>query len=288
MPSERRPAAHRVSGPVLRSRSSFLDAALILSVPAVLIAVFTLPESLRAAYVLDYTAPTMATMFTSHFVHQTQSHLVANLLGYGFVVPVTYLLCVLSGRRQLFRVVFVSLLVSLPVALSALNLLFIRPRVGYGFSGVVMGYFGFLPLALFGYFERRVAIEVERHHSPVLFFLGIATISVAVTSVTAAGALIAGVSFLICGLYAKRLFGTTDIADRLSAGLVETTPGYAELGAVGVLVFLSYPFVAFPADPIGNGTVVNLYTHLLGFSLGFISTYSLRMMSGFGFDEAEA
>lgn len=284
MSSERRPAAHRTSGPTLVSRASVLDAALILAVPVVLIAVFSLSESVREAYVLEYTAPTFVTMFTSHFVHRTQSHLLANLLGYGFVVPVTYLLCVLSGRRQLFRVVFVSLLVSLPFALSALNLLFIRPRVGYGFSGVVMGYFGFLPLALFGYFERRVAIDVERHHSPILFFLGIATISVAVTSATAVGLLIAGMSLLICGVYAKRLFGSVDVFGRLSAGLQETSPGYAELGAVGGVVFLSYPFVAFPSNPIGDGTVVNLYTHLLGFALGFISTYSLRMMTGFGFD----
>jgi hypothetical protein len=285
MAPERHPASHRAFGSVLLSRSSFLDAALILAVPTVLMAVFALPASVRETYVLAYTAPTLATMFTSHFVHLTQSHLLANLLGYGFVVPLTYLLCVLSGRRQLFRVVFVSLLVSLPFALSALNLLFIRPRVGYGFSGVVMGYFGFLPLALFGYLEQQVALDVDRHHSPVLFFLGIATISVAVTSATAAGVLIAAAALVICGVYAKRLFGSVDIVDRLSSGLRETTPGYAELGAVGVVVFLSYPFVAFPSNPIGDGTVVNLYTHLLGFALGFISTYSLRLMTGFGFDE---
>jgi hypothetical protein len=52
-----------------------------------------------------------------------------------------------------------------------------------------------------------------------------------------------------------------------------------------VVVFLSYPFVAFPSNPIGDGTVVNLYTHLLGFALGFISTYSLRIVTGFGSDE---
>ncbi|MFT4883541.1 MAG: hypothetical protein ACI8U4_001048 [Natronomonas sp.] len=283
--STERGSTDRGFGSLLFSRSSLLDAALILAVPVVLIAVFSLPAAVREAYVLAYTAPTLTTMFTSHFVHQAQSHLAANLFGYAFVVPLTYLLCVLSGRRQLFRVVFVSLLVSLPVALSALNLLFIRPRVGYGFSGVVMGYFGFLPLALFGYFERQVALDIERHHSPVLFFLGIATISVAVTSTTAAGVLIAGASLVICGVYAKRLFGSVDLLGYLSSGLRETTPGYAELGAVGVVVFLTYPFVAFPSNPIGDGTVVNLYTHLLGFALGFISTYSLRLMTGFGFDE---
>lgn len=285
MSSERHSPGNRTFGATLLSRSSVLDAALLLAVPAALVGVYSLSAGVRESYVLDYTAPTLVTMFTSHFVHQTRAHLAANLLGYAFIVPVTYLLCVFSDRRQLFRVVFLSLLVSLPFALSALNMLFIRPRVGYGFSGVVMGYFGFLPLALFGYLERQVAFDVERSHSPVMFFLGIATISVAVASVTAVSAVIAGASLVICGLYARRTFGIRNLLDRLSSGVVETSPGYAELGAIGILVFFSYPFVAFPSDPIGNDTIVNLYTHLLGFALGFISTYSLRQMTGFGFDE---
>lgn len=285
MATKQRPAAHNAFGTHLLSRASLVDAGLILAVPAALLVVFSLPEATREALVLDYTAPTLATMYASHFVHLTYDHLLANLFGYLFVVPVAYLLCVMAGRRQLFWVVFVSLLVALPLALSALNLLFIRPRVGYGFSGVVMGYFGFLPLALFGYFERQVAFDMEKHHSPVMFFAGIVAISMAVASVTVASVAIAVTAVVICGIYTRRLFTRVSLSERLSRGLWQTKPGYAELGAVGTVLFLGYPFVAFPANPVGGTTIVNLYTHLLGFALGFISTYSLRLLTGY--DEFE-
>lgn len=282
MASERRRAVQVGFGSALRSRASLVDAALIVAVPAVLLAVFALPDAVRSAFVLDYTAPDLLTMYASHFVHRSSGHLWANVLGYAFVVPVTYLLCVLSGRRQLFRTVFLGLLVALPFALSALNLLFVRPRVGYGFSGVVMGYFGFLPLALFTYVETQASADVDRDYSPVLFFVGIVAISWAVVPVTIAGVAIGGVTLLICAVYARRLLYSSP--DRLLARLWQAPPGYLELAGIAALLFLSYPSVAFPADPHGSGTIVNLYTHLLGYALGFMSTYALRLRGGFHFE----
>lgn len=34
-----------------------------------------------------------------------------------------------------------------------------------------------------------------------------------------------------------------------------------------------FPFVAFPAAPAGGGQVVNIYLHVLGYTLGFIAAY---------------
>lgn len=283
MATRRPPAAQRGFGSALCARSSLVDVGLIVAVPAALLAVFSLPAAVRSAFVLDYTAPTLTTMYTSHFVHRTPGHLWANVLGYALVVPVTYLLCVLSGQKKLFRVVFVGLLVALPFALSALNLLFVRPRIGYGFSGVVMGYFGFLPLALFRYVETqaRVAAAVDRDYSPAFFFFGTVTIAVAIVPVTALGAGIAAIALCICVVYARRLWALS--ARRSLANLWQTPPGYAEFGGVAALLFFGVPFVAFPADPVGTNTIVDLYTHLLGYALGFMSSYALRLRGGFYF-----
>lgn len=269
-------------GTALWSRSSLADAGLILAVPVLLLAVFALPESLRSGLVLEYRSPDLLTVYTSHFVHRSAGHLWANVLGYAFVVPVTYVLCVMSGRRGLFRTVFLGLLVALPFALSALNLLFVRPRVGYGFSGVVMGYFGFLPLALFTYVETQTSADLDHDYSPVLFLVGIVAISWAVVSVTVAAVGVGAVALLICAVYARRLLYSSP--DRLLGRLWRAPPGYLELAGIGTLLFLSYPSVAFPADPHGAGTIVNLYTHLLGYALGFMSTYALRLRGGFHFE----
>jgi hypothetical protein len=124
------------------ARQSLVDACLIAVVPLALVAVFLLPASTKEAYMLRYGEPTLTTMYTSHIVHQSPAHLAANLAGYVKIVITAYLYCLFAGRRRLFRVSFVSYLVALPVSLSALNLVYFRHAVSYGFSGVVMGVSG--------------------------------------------------------------------------------------------------------------------------------------------------
>ncbi len=267
-------------GTTLHARSSLLDAGLLAAVPFVLLAVFTLPAGTRDAYVLEYAEPTLTTMYASHFVHKTPSHLAANLAGYAVVVPAAYLCCLLAGRRRLFRIAFVSFLVALPLGLSALNLVFFRDAVGYGFSGVVMGYFGLLALSLYAYVADRAAAGVADRYAPVAFFLGVATICVAISPTSDASLWIGAAAVAACGLYARHLPGVVAAVDRLHTGFAGMPPGYLELGAVATLLFFGYPFVAFPADPLQGEAVVNLYTHLLGFALGFISVYSFQHLPG--------
>ena len=269
---------------VLRTRSSLLDAALICAVPVVLLWVFSLPTGVREAYVLDYTDPTLPTMYASNFVHRSASHLWTNLLGYAVIVPTAYLLCLFGDRRALFRVAFPSFLLVLPVCLSALNLVLFRQSVGFGFSGVVMGYFGLLTVALFGYLGHRTDADVGARHSPILFFVGIVIIAVSIAPATRASIAVSAAALAACLLYWRYLPGAGRLLGRSGELLGGTRPGYAELGAVGLLLFVSYPFIAFPADPFRGGTVVNLYTHLLGYALGFTSAYAIQMLPGNGVD----
>ncbi|WP_254838234.1 hypothetical protein [Natronomonas marina] len=277
MASGRRSAIRLGFGTTLHARSSLFDAGLIVAVPFVLIAVFTLPAGVRESYALEYTDPTLVTMYASHFVHLNVQHLAANLAGYAFLVPTAYLLCLLGDRRRTFRVAFPAFLLALPFGLSGLNLVFFRQAVAYGFSGVVMGYFGLLTLSLFGYAESRTNLAGGDRHAPVAFFVGIAAIAGALAPASRASAAVAAASLLLCGLYARTLLDLGVPLARFRSGLAESPPGYLELGAVGTLLFFGYPFIAFPADPFQGGTVVNLYTHLLGYALGFISVYTFRM-----------
>lgn len=282
MASGRRSALHPGFGTTLHARSSLLDATLLAAVPLLLIAVFTLPAGTREAFVLEYAEPTLVTMYASHFVHRSAGHLAANLAGYAVIVPTAYLLSLLAGRRHLFRVSFLSFLVALPFGLSALNLVFFRPAVAYGFSGVVMGFFGLLALSLYVYLADRANGTAGDRHAPVAFFLGIATIGVALAPATRASVGIAAAAVLACVLYLRHLPGVWGAVDRLWTGFATTPPGYLELGAVGTLLLVGYPFIAFPADPFQGGTVVNLYTHLLGYALGFISAYTFLVLPGTG------
>jgi uncharacterized membrane protein YgdD (TMEM256/DUF423 family) len=282
MASGRRSALHPRIGTTLHARGSLLDAGLLAAVPFALLAMFSLPAGAREAYVLRYAEPTLVTMYASHFVHRTPIHLAANIAGYAAVVPAAYLSCLLAGRRRLFRVAFVSTLLSLPPGLSALNLLYFERAVAFGFSGVLLGFFGLLALSLYLYAADRAATAVADRHAPVAFFIAVAMISVAIAPATRASLAIGVGALLCCGLYIRHLPGVLVAVRRLRDGFAGTPPGYLELGAVSTLLYFGYPFVAFPADPAQGGTVVNLYTHVLGFALGFISAFTYLALPGTG------
>jgi hypothetical protein len=147
-----------------------------------------------------------------------------------------------------------------------------------------MGYFGLLAVALFGYLGHRTDAEVGVRHSPILFFVGIVVIAVSIAPATRASVAVSAAALSACLLYWRYLPGASRLLGRPEELLRGTRPGYAELGVVGLLLFVGYLFVAFPADPFRGGAVVNLYTHLLGYALGFTSAYAIQVLPGNGVD----
>lgn len=267
---------------VLQSAVRPADVVAILAVPLVLVGVFLLPEGTRRALAFSYTEPTLLTAFTANFVHIGAGHLLANVASYALVVPLVYLLSALSGRRLRFFVAFTTFLLALPAALSYLNLAISRPGIAVGFSGVNMAFVGFLPLALSSFLREHFAVDGELDVAGGLFFAGLAFVAVlSVQSIVTYG--VAAASVLAAALFffsAVELRGPTrpDIRAAAAAG------GYFELAAVAFVLFVGLPMLAFPADPVDGGTIVNLYIHLLGYALGFIATYATahvtRQMSG--------
>ncbi|MDH5018729.1 hypothetical protein [Halobacterium rubrum] len=247
------------------------DAVLVAAVPAVLVAVFLLPETTREAFVLDYRAPTAVDLYASHFVHFGRTHLAANLAAYAAAALPAYCCCAAAGRRTDFLAAFGAVLAVFPYALSGLNAVFVRPSVGYGFSGLAMAFLGFLPVALALFARERLLPGVSLDHAPLLFFAGAGT--VAVLAVPASRFALVGVAVAAVGVaaYGRSLWRAVD-ASRLRAALGRA--GDAELAAAGVVLVLAAPFVAFPPDAAGDGYVLNVYSHLLGFCLGFIAPYT--------------
>jgi len=257
-----------------------LDVAALVAVPAVLVAAFTLPRPERVALALRYDQPTVLTPFASHLVHVDATHLATNLTVYALVVPVTYLLCLRSGRRTEFFLTFATFLVAFPFALSALNLAFVRPRAGLGFSGVNMAFVGFLPTALFHYLSARVTPAVDVGDSPVLFFTGIAAIALIavpprpVTLGVAAAAGLATVLYLLSAAEGVERSVGADLGRALR------TTGTLEVPVVAVAAFVFVLTAAFPSNPAAGGEILNLFSHLLGYCLGFIVPYVTFRLTG--------
>ena len=259
----------------LRRLVSPRELAVLAVFPAVIAGTFLLPLEARRALAFAYTDPTVLTAYVSHFVHFRVDHLLANLIGYLLVVPATYLLSAFADRRRLFWIMFATVLLAGPFVLSGLNLAVPRSAIGYGSSGLIMAFFGILPVALYNYVRPLFVSELRTRDLPVLFFLVVGIISGIVlprSDATLAIAVVSGILAVVYGGFilvrerrARNRFGTPTRPVRPF--------GYVELPLVGGLLVVGYPLVGFPSELVAANRVVNLYVHFLGFAIVFLATY---------------
>jgi len=284
MATESDTVTHAATTPGLTGRAFLVDLALVGSVPFVLCLVSLLPRVLRQSLVFDYAAPTVATAFVSAFVHLDSLHLLVNVGLYALVAPVGLALSVAAGRRHRFRVVFVTFVLAFPAVLSYLNLASPRSASALGFSGVVMAFAGYLPFALATYLERRFDVGPATQLAPALFLASLSL--VAVLSVRSVFALVGhrATGLSLAALLGAGWYGLAvrERCPTLRADVwaLVRTPGAAELVVVALVLVVTVPFVAFPATPVLGGATLNLYVHLLGYTLGFLVPFLTAMTTG--------
>lgn len=249
-----------------------LDIVVLLAPPVVLLGIFALPSAVRAGLVFERTAPTLLTAFGAHFVHLQPAHLLGNLAVYALVAPTVYLLFLLAEARAEFLAVSATILLLFPFVLTGLDTLVLHRGTLVGFSGLAMAYTGVLPVAAFLLLDERTDVAVGLDDAPVFFLAGMSLIAVRVAP-GRNGLLIAVVVTAVALAYAARIGRALPWPSwtRLR-GLLDRS-GYVELVLATPVVFAVAILAAFPTDPVGAGTVVNLFGHLLGYSLGFLATY---------------
>ena len=263
-----------------------LDLLILLAVPAVLLAVFSLPEAARRSLAFAYADPTVATAFTAHYVHLDAGHLAGNVAGYCLLAGVSYALAVLGGSRRFFATALATFLLAFPFALSGLNLAVPRDAIGFGFSGINMALAGLLPLLLGTYARERFAPEASLRALPAVFFALVGWIALLALPVSTSGVGLAGLATGVAGGVLAVLYASSagvPVRETLREGgrLAASRPGEGDLLVVGAIVAVGYPVVGFPGDPTGPGSVVNLYVHLLGFCLASIGPFVLLAAGAF-------
>jgi hypothetical protein len=270
------------------TRPSVVDAAFVTLVPAVLLAVFLLPTAVKRDLALLYTEPTLLSLYTAHFVHLDLSHIVANLLVYLLVVPFSLAVSVWSGRRRQFYTMCLVVLVIFPMVLSGLNVLFPRPRLGLGFSGLNMAFVGYLPHVLAGRFdaERPEWPETQAALLTTAFFVGTGIVAIRLVGSLGGAPRIAFGWLFVAGLgsviVAGSFVGPVISYLRLQGFSGDAIPPLAVLGG---LLFVTLVFVGFPHVSPTDGTVVNLFLHVLGYSLGYLLPYVAFRVVGLSLDD---
>ncbi|WP_135855062.1 rhomboid family protein [Halorussus salinus] len=123
---------------------------------------FGVPTHVRANYIFVHSEPSLITIWTSAFVHQSTSHLLGNLIGYAIAILPAWLLAVAQDNRRRFWMCVVGILLLFPIPLAiATDLGFthlvagITAQSSLGFSGLVGAFAGLLFGFLTWYFVTR-------------------------------------------------------------------------------------------------------------------------------------
>lgn len=243
---------------------------LTIAVPTVLLWVHSLPRGARRGLALDFGDPTLVDAFTAHFVHLSTGHLLSNLVFYGVVVSVAYLLARRSDDLRTFRRGFLTVMLAFPPALSGLSVALGRPALGYGFSGLNMALFALLTVLLGRFLFRRFGLQID-DQGVVLFGLGVVLVAVhslPTTTVTL------GVAGSAACLSLASVVGGRRRRPEADGGWAtgQSRSGDVELAVVAGIVFCAVPFVAF-SPPSNVGAALGLYVHFLGYALSFTVLY---------------
>lgn len=256
-----------------------LDVVIVL-LPAVLfLGIGLLPWEIRGQLAFSYTEPELFAAFAANFVHADSIHLFQNIVAYLLVVPTAYVLSALAGRRQLFYTIFVVVLSLFPFVLSGLNLAIPREALSMGASGLTLAFVGYLPVAFAEYLRHRFGVldAARRDIAGGLFFVGLlAVIPLAVATVRPR---LSGV-LVVVTLLAVVGYG----ASLRRSGIGRSTlrgppPGFVEFGVWSVIILLTGLITAFPTEPLSDAGLVNTYTHFLGYTLGFLSSYLMLLLT---------
>lgn len=241
----------------------------MLALPIVLLGIHFSPGGFRESLVFSPAAPDLVSAFGAHFVHRSVPHLLGNLVVYALIVPSAYVLAVLGRCRQQFLQASAVVVLVFPFVLSGLHLLLMDRGMVLGFSGLAFAFVGVLPLLLPGYLARFEG-EVRVAHMPVIFFAGVSVI--AIRSLPAGQvrfAVTLGAALVAIG-YAAALW--RDLRTVRLGALVQRA-GTFELALGAPILFFLAILAGFPTDPGRDAAIVNLYGHVIGYGLGFITAF---------------
>ncbi len=257
------------------------DLGAILSIPILLAAVhFLTPETLKQTLAFSHKRFSIYTLFTAAYVHNGQAHLLGNIVGYLFVTPLAYMLCVAVDERRWFWRTFVVFLVALPILVPLTSYVVFSTwfpeasPISRGFSGVVAGFGGFLLVALAVYVQKRYSTELGGVVGVSSFLVLMASIDFIYAGrvrLVVAGLAVAGITLQV-GSY---VWGAEIALKELDEGPVMQDVGTVVL----VFVVLGYIVVSmFPAEIAQNGSTTNIIAHAMGFLLGVSLSLTNRVV----------
>lgn len=231
-------------------------------------------SSIQDSFTLYRASPTLATLYTTHFIHLDYGHFLRNLKSYILVAVVIYFLILLSGkRRELYAALFVIFLI-IPFLISLSDVSCSPFGTGRGFSGVNSALYAFLPIPLFYVVGRWIIDGVEVYDSMLVFLViaGISMYRLGESWVFVVETILLIILYLVLRFY---LLGAKDYRFKIVGSIKCKVYQCFSLIFIlfGVYRFFRYPFLFIPLEVSSNGISIGIVPHLVGFILGFSIPY---------------
>lgn len=260
-----------------------LDAGVGLFVGVLTIAVHFGGPDLQLLLTYDSTRPSLFALVGHWVVHQSGKHLGGNLLGYGIVVSIGYVIAWRIRERRWFRLSVLAILIVVPSGSALVSAVaFERLIEGFayqsrGASAVVAALGGLLFVTFLGAVRRRFDPRATITVGGVVAVIALLSLLSAVSSPSASTlALLGGAVLLIGGIDLGKRVCSQYRVDGMAGLGVQMRANLASLGeltilAVGVTTVLSWLLIGlFPADPFSGPTITNVISHASGLVIGLI------------------
>ncbi|MFB6125900.1 MAG: hypothetical protein ABEJ79_01170 [Halolamina sp.] len=259
-------------------RPTPLDAAILVGVPAVLVAAhLALGPDAKRRLALSHADPTLYGFYTSALVHVDAAHLVGNVVGYLLAGLYAYYLAVRAGDRAWFRRAAVALLVAAPPLVNVASYLVFAVRfpVGpttRGFSGATAAFGGLLLVAV-GVRARRLGDGGDDR----------AVLALSATTLTGVGALAApAVGAGWSGTFLAALAGMIAVAAGALARFGTPRRSRRTLGLAAEAVVVGLALVVllrglFPPVTLAAGRTAALFPHAAGLAVGLVLASVVRV-----------
>jgi len=236
-------------------------------IPFLLVFIYLMSSGLEDVLPLQTFSPTLLSVIGAHYFHLDFYHLLSNLIFYLVFIIVIFWFDVLTNRRMLF-VNMLLLFVFLPIFCSLVDIAAFSGKsfVGYGFSAVAAGLFGYLTFSFLHFLRDYYKMEFKNDIMAILWLIFF--VNLFLISTTYAYFYIAVCLAVLILVWAYRIrFDILKIFDVLrSKDRVKRTV------TMGVLTFCLFVGVTllFPETIRYNDSIIDILAHYTGYSFGII------------------
>jgi hypothetical protein len=275
---------------------------IFIGIPGLLYLLFLLPADIKEMLILHRDYFNGLDIFANNFVHKDFNHLESNLIFYGCLIFILYIL--LFNNRRLFYTLLVINLFIVPLVISLIwipvNRFVIKQiSITYGFSGIVSSIAGMVIYGCILYLHKKINIDIlNACYSLLTFAALLLTLNYSSLKENLLAIIFLFAIFLfelyqtmksidkkakekwVIELSKKAEAGLIKISKRLSIFLSflrliadfigESSLFFVYLVATFIMAFL------FPNTFSYGNTIVNFFIHYLGFAIGIAIFYLIN------------